>query len=108
MVWAIVSCLGLALLPVAFAQGPLMKAQGPLMKVTVIDRIEILENGTIQVRRATYIMENGNRVAGPNYHRAAYMPGADVSKESSLVQKIAVVVWTPEILAAYKARGGGI
>ena len=46
MVWAIVSCLGLALLPVAFAQGPLMKAQGPLMKVTVIDRIEIVENGT--------------------------------------------------------------
>lgn len=40
-----------------------------LSKETVIDRIEITENGSVQIRHATYFLEDGVRVAGPHYHR---------------------------------------
>lgn len=75
-----------------------------LTKETVIDKIEILETNHIQVRRSTYILENGVRIVGPEYHRVAYEPGAGVLSEDAKVRAIAAVVWTPEIIAAHKAR----
>lgn len=64
-----------------------------LSKETVIDKIEIVESGHVQVRRATYIIEDGKRIAGPDYHRVAYSPGEDVSHEDPKVQAVARVVW---------------
>lgn len=72
-----------------------------LKKQTILDRVEVTETGTIQVRHATYIIENGLRMTRPEYHRAAYSPGADVSTEDQRVQAIAALVWTPEVIAAY-------
>lgn len=43
-----------------------------LTKETVIDKIEIDEYNNISVRRATYILEDGVRIAGPMYQRRAY------------------------------------
>ena len=71
-------------------------------KQTVIDKIEVLEMGHIQVRRATYILEDGVRIAGPSYHRVAYEPGMDVTTEAPRVKAIASTVWTPEVVAAFK------
>ncbi len=65
----------------------------PLDKETVLDKIEILENGTIQVRMATYITEDGKRIAGPQYHRSGFVRGSDVSREDVRLQAIAEVVW---------------
>lgn len=64
-----------------------------LTKETVIDLIQVTERGVVQVRRATYIVEDGVRVAGPNYDRASYMPDADVSAEDPKVQAIAAAAW---------------
>lgn len=75
-----------------------------LSKETVIDKIEVLENGAIQVRRATYIVEDGVRIAGPIYVRAAYTPDADVATEAQLVKDLADVVWTPEVIQAYRDK----
>jgi hypothetical protein len=74
-----------------------------LTKETVVDRIEITEDGSIQVRRGTYILEDGVRIEGPRYHRTAYVPGADISAEPARVRAIAQVVWTPAVIAAYQA-----
>ncbi len=74
-----------------------------LNREMVIDKIEVVENGAIQVRRAQYITENGVRIAGPQYHRAAYEPGQDVSNEAPVVQRIAAVVWTADVIAAHRA-----
>jgi hypothetical protein len=67
----------------------------PLTKTVVIDKIEVNEDGTIQVRRATYIEEDGARIAGPTYHRAAYAAGANLAAEDATVQAVAALVWAP-------------
>lgn len=64
-----------------------------LSKETVIDQIEVTEQQTIQIRRATYIVEDGKRIAGPTYHRVAYSKGQDISQEDPKVQVIAEAVW---------------
>jgi hypothetical protein len=73
-----------------------------LSKQTVIDKIEVLENGVLQIRRARYIVEDGVRIAGPEYHRNVYVPGADVSAEPPRVQAVAAAVWTPDVILAYQ------
>jgi len=75
-----------------------------LSKQVVIDRIEILENGILQVRRGRYILEDGVRIAGPEYQRRVYVPGEDVSAEPPRVQAVAAAVWTPAVIAAYQAE----
>lgn len=64
-----------------------------LTKETVIDKIEALETGHIMVRRATWILEDGIRIAGPEYHRIAYEPNADIDHEHPKVKAIAKAVW---------------
>lgn len=74
-----------------------------LSRDTVIDKVEVTENGTIQVRRATYIVEEGQRIAGPEYARVTYSPGANISGEPAKIQQVAAIWWTPEVIAAYQA-----
>ena len=75
-----------------------------LEKQVVLDKIEILEDGHIQVRRATYIIEDGVRIAGPDYHRVAYHPGADIPSETKLVTDVAALVWSPDVITKYLDR----
>jgi hypothetical protein len=73
-----------------------------LTKQTSIDRIEVVENGHIQVRQVTRIMEDGNQLSS-SYHRWTFFPGQDVSDQPDNVKAIASATWTPEIIAAYQA-----
>ena len=73
-----------------------------LTKQTSIDRIEVVENGHIQVRQVTRIMEDGNQLSS-SYHRWTFFPGQDVSDQPDNVRAIALATWTPEIIAAYQA-----
>ena len=73
-----------------------------LEKVTIIDRIEVVENGCIQVRTKTAIMEYGKQISG-TFHRHVVVPGADYSQEDAKVQAIAASIHTAEIIAAYVA-----
>jgi len=75
-----------------------------LTKETVLDKVEFLEDGSVQVRRATYVLEDGVRIAGPMYQRSAYTPGDDIALEHPTVRALAPVVWTPEVIAAAQAR----
>jgi hypothetical protein len=74
-----------------------------LEKITVIDKIEVLEDGQIQVRQATRIMEDGQEI-GKTYHRWVLAPDADVTKQDDRVKAIANTVWTKEVKDAYKAK----
>ena len=65
-------------------------------------KIEVLENGSIQVRRADIVLKDDVEV-GRQYHRHCLCPGADVSGEVQRVQAIAAATWTPEVIAAYEA-----
>ena len=73
-----------------------------LEKVAVVDRIEVLENGCVQVRTRTSILENGKQISG-SFHRHVVAPGADYSGEDARVQAICAATHTPEVIAAYQA-----
>jgi hypothetical protein len=73
-----------------------------LEKVEIIDRIEVVESGAVQVRTKTAIMEDGKQISG-TFHRHVVVPGADVSAEDPKVQAIAKSIHTASVIAAYKA-----
>lgn len=73
-----------------------------LEKVIVVDRVEVLENGCVQVRVKTAIMEDGKQISG-TFHRHVVAPGDDYSQEDARVQAICAATHTPEVIEAYKA-----
>jgi archaellum component FlaF (FlaF/FlaG flagellin family) len=73
-----------------------------LEKIEIVDRIEVIENGSVQVRTKTAIMEDGKQISG-NFHRHVVAPGDDYSGENARVQAICAATHTPEVIAAYKA-----
>ena len=73
-----------------------------LSKEVVIDKIEVLENGVIQIRQVTRVMEDGTQLSA-SYHRWALRPGDNISEQSTNVIAICNVAWTPEIIMAYQA-----
>jgi len=73
-----------------------------LEKIIVVDRIEVLENGCVQVRTKTAIMEDGKMISG-SFHRHVVAPGDDYNNEDGRVQAICAAVHTPEVVAAYQA-----
>ena len=73
-----------------------------LEKVIVVDRIEVIENGSVQVRTKTAIMEDGKQISG-TFHRHVVAPGNDYSTEDARVQAICAATHTPEVVAAYQA-----
>lgn len=77
-----------------------------LIKETVVDQIEVREDGSLQVRRATYVVEDGVRIAGPIYHRIAYVPGTEVEHEAARVKTVASAVWTKEVVDEFNEKTG--
>ena len=71
-----------------------------LTKQTVVDKIEVLENGTLQVRSATRVLEDGE-VLSSSFHRHVLTPGADTSNEDAKVVAIANATWTADVVTAY-------
>jgi len=74
-----------------------------LTKEQVIDKIEIVENGIVQVRQATKILEDGNELS-KSYHRWTISPGQDYSDQPDNVKAICAVAHTPAVIAAYQAQ----
>ena len=72
-----------------------------LEKVTSVDLIEVIENGSIQVRTKTAIKEDGVEISS-KFHRHVVVPGADYNAEDAKVQAIAASIHTPEVIAAYQ------
>ena len=72
-----------------------------LEKQTVVDLIEALENGCVQVRTATRILDDG-AVVSSSFHRHVVAPGDDYSQEDPRVQAICAVVQTPDVIEKYK------
>jgi hypothetical protein len=73
-----------------------------LEKIEIVDRIEVIENGCVQVRTKTAIMENGTQISS-TFHRHVVAPGNDYSSEDSRVKAICAATHTAGIIAAYQA-----
>lgn len=63
-----------------------------LTKEIVIDKIEVLESGAIQVRQVTRVLEDGTLLS-QSYHRHVLQPGDDLSGEDPKVVAIATAAW---------------
>jgi hypothetical protein len=74
-----------------------------LTKEEIIDKMEILEDGTIQVRKATVIKDDGVEISR-TFHRHIVTPADDVSGEDARVQSVAGVLHTAQVKAAYQAK----
>ena len=90
-----------------------------LTKETVVDKIEVLEKGQVQVRTATRVMEDGVALSS-SFHRHVIDPqvrsgyekdvsagtwaATDVTGEAANVQAICTAAWTADVIAAYRAQ----
>jgi hypothetical protein len=93
-----------------------------LTKETIVDKIEVLEMGQVQVRTATRIKEDGTQLS-QSFHRHVIAPSVktgevkndegevttegtwgdtDISGEDARVQAIATATWTAEVKTAYQ------
>ena len=74
-----------------------------LEKSIAVDLIEVVANGTIQVRTKTAIKEDGVEISS-KFHRHVVAPGDDYSKEDTRVQGICAALHTADVIAAYQAK----
>ena len=81
-----------------------------LTKETVVDKIEVLEMGQVQVRAVTRIKEDGVQISS-SFHRHVVDPSTkasgswadtDISGEDARVQAIATATWTSAVKTAYQ------
>jgi hypothetical protein len=73
-----------------------------LEKIQIVDLIEVVANGSVQVRTKTSIVEDGEEISA-SFHRHVVAPGADYSGEDARVQAICATSHTAEVIATYKA-----
>lgn len=72
-----------------------------LEKKTIVDLIEVTENGCVQVRTKTAILEDGEQISG-TFHRHVIVPGDSYANESPRVRAICTVVHTADVVNDYK------
>jgi urease accessory protein UreE len=73
-----------------------------LTKEIVVDKVEVLEMGQLQVRTATRVLEDGVQLSS-SFHRHVLAPGDDLSEQDAKVSAIATATWTPAVVSAYEA-----
>ncbi len=73
-----------------------------ITKELIVDRIEVIENGCVQVRTKTSIKEDGKEISS-TFHRHVVAPGNDYAAEDARVQAICSVTHTPDVISAYQA-----
>lgn len=73
-----------------------------LEKVQVVDRIEVIESGAVQVRTKTAILEDGKQISA-TFHRHVVAPGDDYAGEDARVKAICAATHTADVIAAYQA-----
>jgi len=75
-----------------------------LASSTIIDKTEVLQDGTIQIRQAEIITKDGVEIAR-NFHRWVRHPGdTEAQSDPAPVPAIASAVWTQEVISAYQAQ----
>lgn len=73
-----------------------------LTKQVTFDQ-QITENGQIQVRQITRVLEDGKELS-KSYHRHVVTPIDNVENEDERTKLIASAIYTPEFVTAYKAK----
>ena len=81
-----------------------------LTKEIIVDKIEVLEDGIVQVRTLTRVKEDGVELSS-SFHRHHLEPSCkdsgswadtDISGEDARVQAIATATWTDAVKTAWQ------
>jgi hypothetical protein len=75
-----------------------------LTKEVVIDKIEILEDGTIQTREETRILEDDKIISRSYTNREVIEPGDDFSTKTEKVKDVATLIHTKEVIDKFKLK----
>jgi hypothetical protein len=77
-----------------------------LNQVSIIDKIEVLETGVLQVRQRNDIQDStqNNAVIASNFVRWTLVPGESTTGQDPKVIAVATAVWTPAVISAYQAQ----
>ena len=78
-----------------------------LEKIVSVDLIEVVENGTLQVRTKTAIKEDGVEISS-KFHRHVIAPGDSYAGEAQRVQAICAATHTASVIAAYQAAQASV
>jgi hypothetical protein len=78
-----------------------------LTKEVIVDKIEVMEMGQLQVRTATKVMEDGELLS-TSYHREVLSPGSDLAGQSQRVIDVANATWTADVVSEYNAYIEGL
>ena len=73
-----------------------------LSKTVVVDKLEVLEMGQVQVRTATIVSEDGVELSRA-FHRHVLEPGADLTGQADRVVAVANAAWTAEVVSDWEA-----
>ena len=73
-----------------------------LTETNIVDKIEVIENGSLQVRTANVILRDDAEISR-SFHRHVLAPGSDLAGEDARVVAVANATWTDEVVDAYKA-----
>jgi hypothetical protein len=74
-----------------------------LSEQKIIDKIEVIETGAIQVRQVTRVFSDDELIA-QTFHRWSFAPGSDISEMPENVQAVANAIWTDDVVSAYQNR----
>jgi len=81
-----------------------------LTKETIVDKIEVIESGIVQVRTTTRVKEDGVQLSSsfqrhflePSTKDSGSWADTDISGEDARVQAIATATWTDAVKTAWQ------
>ena len=81
-----------------------------LSKVIVVDKIEVIESGIVQVRTTTRVKEDGVELSSsfqrhflePSTKDSGSWADTDISGEDARVQAVATATWTDAVKTAWQ------
>ena len=79
-----------------------------LEKIVEVDQIEIVGEYSIQVRKATKVMDSGVQIGGVSYHRHVVHPNSNWTSEDAKVKKIADALFDDDCKEAYASSSLGL
>jgi len=83
-----------------------------LTKETIVDKIEVIESGIVQVRTTTRVKEDGVELSSsfqrhflePSTKDSGSWADTDISGEDARVQAIATATWTDAVKTAWQEK----
>ena len=73
-----------------------------LTEESIVDRVEVMEHGQLQVRTATVVKRDGTEISR-TFSRHVVRPGDDLSGQTTRVRDVGNAVHTAECIAAWEA-----